>query len=195
MDDIARAVSSAQARNEGQDRSEQNEYFVEQVAPLERVAGKQEDVLTIEVRVRWQYKEGREYWHRPYVTTVTFDELRRKPDALWMLLTRCLLFEEWQYVDWSTGDFEEKWYMENDDEPLTAEEEGYKEYWWEGFGQERIHVWGDLEHPDRVANMKAELRELVSQDHGILHLYEKYGPPEQRQVAKAWFVISAVAAQ
>ena len=58
-------------------------------------------------------------------------------------LTRCLPFEEWEYVDWSTGDFEEKLYMENDDEPLTAEEEGYKEYWWEGFGQERIHVWGD----------------------------------------------------
>jgi len=87
MDDIARAVSSAQARNEVQER---NEYLVDQLAPLQRVAGKQEDVMTIEVRVLCQRVDGREYWHRPYVTTMTFAELRRKPDVLWMLLTRCL---------------------------------------------------------------------------------------------------------
>lgn len=183
MDDIARDVCERQARNE---------YLVEQVKPLQRVAGKQEDVMTIEVRVRWQKVDGREYWHRPYETTVTFDELRRKPDALWMLLTRCLPFREWKYVDWSTEEFHEKLYMQNDDgEPLSAEEQGYKEYWWEGFGQERIHVWDDLEHPDRVANMKAELRELVSEDHGVLYMYEQYRPPGGTRVAKCWFVISA----
>jgi hypothetical protein len=152
--------------------------------------------MTIEVRVLWQKVGGREYWHRPYVTTVTFAELRRKPDALWNLLTRCLPFEEWQYVDWSTGNFEEKFYMENDDdEPLSAVEKIEKEYWWNGFGQDRIHVWEFLEDSDKVANMKAQLRELVSEDHGILFLHEHYMKPEQRQVGQAWFVISAMPAE
>jgi hypothetical protein len=184
MDDLARDVCERAARNE---------YLVDELEPMQRVAGKQEDVITIEVRVRWQKVGGREYWHRPYATTVTFAELRRKPDALWSLLTRCLPFEEWQYVDWSTGNFEEKLYMENDnDEPLTEEEQGYKEFWWDGFGQERIHVWDDLEYPDKVANMKVHLRELVSEDHGVLYMHEQYGLPEGRRVAKCWFVISAV---
>ena len=186
MDDIARAVCEGQARNE---------YLVDQLHPLQRVRGKQDNVITIEVRVLWQKVDGREYWHRPYVTTVAFAELRRKPDALWRLLTRCLPFKEWKFVDWSVGEFEPRLYSQNDDdEPLSAEEQGHKDYWWDGFGQERLRKWVNSEYPDKVANMKEELRELVSDDHGVLYLYESMYEEYamQKQVCKCWFVISAV---
>jgi hypothetical protein len=206
LDDIARAVSSAQARNEGQDRSERNEYLVDQLHPLQRVRGKQDNVITIEVRVLWQKVDGREYWRRPYVTTVTFAELRRKPDALWMLLTRCLPFKEWKYVDWSTGEFIERFYkndVDKEEERLTAEEEEDREDWWDDFAYNRLPrepwVVGDdgetHRQPNEMAEMKEALRELVSEEpeeYGILSNYEKYSPEHLRKVARCWFVISAV---
>ena len=202
MDDIARDIG------ERQHEFERNEYLVDRLYPLHRVAGKQKDVMTIEVRVLWQKVGGREYWHRPYVTTVTFAELRRKPDALWNLLTRCLPFEEWKYVDWSTGEFIESFYMQND-KPLNAEDQedregeglSAEEHWWEGFAYNRLprDPWsvsgGNADRrPNEVAEMKQALRELVSEDpeeYGILYLYENYAK-EHMQVAKCWFVLSAV---
>jgi hypothetical protein len=188
MDDIARDVG------ERQHKFERNEYLVDQLYPLHRVAGKQENVMTIEVHVRWQKVDGREYWHRPHVTTVTFAELRQKPDTLWQLLTWCLPFEEWEYVDWSVGEFHARLYSQNaDDEPLTEEEEDYKDYWMSVFWEDRLYPWASAERPDKAANVKEALRELVLSDEvGPLYLYERYKPKKELQVAKCWFVLSAV---
>jgi hypothetical protein len=193
MDDIAREVCERQAKAKLEAKAERNEYLVDQLCPLHRVRGKQENVLTIEVYVLWQKVDGREYWHRPYVTTVTFAELRQKPDALWRLLTRCLPFKEWKYLDWSVEDFHPRFYSQNDDdEPLTPAEQDFREYWFEGFMYDRMRPWANEEYPDKVANMKEDLRELVSEDHGIIMLHEQYGTKERRQVGKCWFVLSAV---
>jgi hypothetical protein len=186
MDDLARDVCERQAE------AARNEYLVDELEPMQRVAGKQEDAMTIEVRVRWQSVDGREYWSRPHVTTVTFAELRRKPDALWKLLTRCLPFEEWKYVDWSTGDFKERFYLPGHE--LNADEQNEQEYWWDGFGQNRLYVWDDLEYPERMAVMKERLRDLVlSDEDGPLYFYEHYQPKRELQVGRCWFVLSAIA--
>jgi len=81
------------------------------------------------------------------------------------------------------------------DEPFTEEEQVELEYWWDSFIHDRIRVRDDPKFPDKVANMKWALRELVAEDpeeYGILSLYEKYCEPSQSQVATCWFVISAV---
>jgi hypothetical protein len=195
MDDLARDVCERQAQAEAQAKAEaaRNEYLVDELEPVQRVAGKQEDAMTIEVRVRWQNVDGREYWNRPHVTTVTFAELRRKPDALWKLLTRCLPFEEWKYVDWSVGEFDATLYSwKAGDEPLTEEEEEFRIFWWAEIG--RLSVWDDLEYPEQVADMKERLRELVvSDEDGPLYLYEHYQPKRELQVGRCWFVLSAIA--
>jgi hypothetical protein len=199
MDDLARDVCERQAQAEAQADAQaaRNEYLVDELEPVHRFAGKQEDAMTIEVRVRWQKVGGREYWHRPYVTTVTFAELRRKPDALWKLLTRCLPLEEWKYLDWGVGEFHARLYSQNaDDEPLTEEEEGHREFWFDGFMWDRIRP-SELvcaEFPDKEANVKEALRELVlSDENGPLYLYEHYQPKRERQVGRCWFVLSAIA--
>ena len=86
MDDLARDIAEHSANTEC------NEYLVDQYYPKDRDAGKQEDSVTIDVRVRWQSADGQEHWHRPYVTTLTLAECREKPDTLFKLLTRSTTF-------------------------------------------------------------------------------------------------------
>jgi hypothetical protein len=191
MDDIAREIAERNARNEYLVGNALGKYY-----PMHLHPGKQEPTVTIEVRVRWQRVDGKNYWRRPHVIKVTIAEFRNRPDALWNLLTRCLPFEEWKYVDWGPGLFHQKWYSQDaDDEPLSDFEISCQEYWFESFGYDTIRPWGNdkSERPDKETAMnkvKMELSEAVFEANGIIDQTERYGIGRSENLW--WFALNAV---
>lgn len=177
MNDLARYIDERNA-------SERKKYLV-RVPPQyydcgetgSPVPGKKPATVTIDVRVPWRDADGRTHWHRPYVTTLTIAECKAKPDALWLLLTRCLPFKEWKFVDQACGKFIHRLYTMNPGEG-TEEEEEEAEAWWDGIRErrkwlvrntgrpelERIHH----EWPQAEADMKLWLREILTQRYGII---------------------------
>lgn len=176
MDDLARDIAERSAN------AERNKYLVDQYYPKDRDAGKQEDSVTVDVRVRWQSADGQEHWHRTYVTTLTLAECREKPDTLFKLLTRCLPFKEWKYVDNSCGEFKYHFYAGE----CTEEEQEEAEYWWEGFGQDCLFMENLTE-----ADVKERLRDIVLDDHWGFSANSLWTRGSDRSW---WFVLSTVPA-
>jgi hypothetical protein len=201
MDDLARDIAERNAS------AERNEYLVrvprqyydygETGSPVQRVPGKQPATVTIDVRVPWRDADGRTHWHGPYVTTLTIAECEAKPDALWLLLTRCLPFKEWKFVDQACGKFIHRLYNLEDGEG-TQEEEEAAEAFWDGITERRkwlVQNTGgpeleriDHEWPQAEADMKLWLRGILTQRYGIID-----SSRHRALRGSWWFVLSPIA--
>jgi len=187
MDDIAHDIAQRQAD------FEHNEYLVHARKPP----------VHIEVHVLREIigADGAPtpHFHKPYYTTLTHLQGKEDPDALFTLLRRCLPFEEWEYVDESTTDFDPYLYLLKPGEGTEAEE---IESWHFHDYLERLYVMqedSDLtiaysddsdaevsegsEGSEPVQGIRDDLRELQ------MGMFRQFWNP--KQIYKWWFVLKA----
>ena len=176
MDDIARDIAERQAV------IEHNEYLVDAVKPP----------VQIEVHVLRELTEGtatdsqdnghnsspRAHFHRPYCTTLTHIPVKEDPDALFTLLRRCLPFQEWEYVDDCTTQFDPYIYLLKPGEGTESEED--EAFHMHDYAQ---HVYVDWEDSEPEQRMRSELRERQ------MGMFRQFWEPAK--IHTWWFVLKA----
>jgi len=123
------------------------------------------------------------HFHKPYYTTLTHQEAKEDPDALFTLLRRCLPFQEWEYVDDSTTDFDPYLYLLKPGE--GTEEEEIQSWQFHNY-MERHYVIredSDSEDSEPAQDIRDDLRELQ------MGMFRQFWNP--KQIYKWWFVLKA----
>jgi len=117
------------------------------------------------------------HFHKPYHTTLTHLQAKEDPDALFTLLRRCLPFQEWDYVDDSTTDFDPFLYLLKTGEGTESEED---EAW--GFADYTERTYVDWQNLEPEQDMRFEVRELQQG----MFFARRYNP---KKIFTWWFVL------
>jgi len=123
------------------------------------------------------------HFQKPYHTTLTHLQAKEDPDALFTLLRRCLTFQEWDYIDNCTTDFDPYLYLLKPGEGTEAEE---IEAWQFHNYLERLYVTredSDSEYSESARDIRDDLRELQ------MGMFRQFWNP--KQIYKWWFVLKA----